>query len=119
MNYHKYNRIHQIKNDILDELNITKSQKKSFLSKLKNYKYVDEVPDIEYGAYIRWIPLNNIRLTNGGLVCDIIIEDGINILCKNNMGRFFQCNMNNCIIFQMLSNEEQVILSALKYVNQS
>ena len=43
---------------------------------------------------------------------------GIKIVCKNNMNRFFQINMNENLIFQKLNNQENVLLSALDYINQ-
>ena len=48
--------------------------------------------DLQYGYYIRWIPLKNpdkIKLTNGGIVTDIlIVNDCIQIQLKNNRNRF-------------------------------
>ena len=60
----------------------------------------------------------NIKLSNGGIVCDIKINEGINIICRNNMHRFFQLKMGECLVFQKLSQQEQVILKALDYLNK-
>ena len=87
---------------------------------MKNYRYVDEISDVQYGCYIRWIPLkdpNNIRLTNGGLICDIIInDDDVNIRCKNNFNRFMEIKMNENLIFQKLTDQERSLLGALDYL---
>ena len=52
---------------------------------------------MKYGSYIRWISLKNpenLKLTNGGIVCEMKVGDnGIVIVCKNNFNRFFQLNM--------------------------
>ena len=68
-------KISTMKNDILQKLNIKNDKLKLFHKKLKLYRYVDNVEDINYGSFIRWISLktpNDIKLTNGGIVCDSI-----------------------------------------------
>ena len=51
---------------------------------------------------------NNIRLTNGGLICDIIInDDDVNIRCKNNFNHFMEIKMNENLIFQKLTEQER------------
>ena len=51
------------------------------------YRFIDELPDLHYGSYIRWITIKdpeNIKLTNGGIVCEMKVgDDGIIIVCKN------------------------------------
>ena len=44
-------------------------------------------------------------------------DDGIIIVCKNRMNRFFSFKMNETLIFQRLTEQEQVLLSALDYLN--
>ena len=108
-----------IKNDILQKLGLSTSKLKAYHKTLKNYRYIDELPGIRYGAYIRWISLKdptNIKLTNGGIICDIKVEECIHIVCKNNMNRFFEIKMGECFIFQKLSDQEQVVLSAMDYL---
>jgi hypothetical protein len=76
---------------------------------------------MRYGSYIRWISLkdpDNLKLTNGGIVCEMKVgETGIVVVCKNRFNRFFQLNMNENLIFQKLSDQEQVLLSALDFIN--
>ena len=87
-------KIKSIKNDMLQKLQMSGSMLKNYHTKLSNYRYVDDLEDVQYGCYIRWIPLQNptvIKLTNGGTIVDIkILENGIHIVCKNNMNRIFQ-----------------------------
>lgn len=115
-------KIETVKIKMLNKLNLSKKQFKEISKKLENYRYIDELPELKYGSFIRWISLKNpevIKLSNGGLVMEIKIDlSGIKIVCKNNMNRFFQINMNENLIFQKLNNQENVLLSALDYINQ-
>ena len=110
-----------IKNDILQQLGLSTQTLKAYHKTLKNYRYVDELPGIKYGAYIRWISLRdpaNIKLTNGGIICDIKVEDCIHIVCKNRLNRLFQIKMSENLIFQKISDQEQILLSAMDYLNK-
>lgn len=113
-------KIKSIKNDMLQKLQMSGSMLKSYHAKLSNYRYVDDLEDVQYGCYIRWIPLQNptvIKLTNGGTIVDIkILENGIHIVCKNNMNRIFQIKFDECMIFQKLTEQENVIISVLDYL---
>jgi hypothetical protein len=107
---------------ILNELNLPKKDTLSLLKKLKEYKYVDEMNDLKYGTYIRWIPLedpNNIYLTQGAIFCEMKIRDeGVFLTCKNHgfKSRHFQISMDKNLIFQKLTDQEQVLLSALDHL---
>ena len=58
-------------------------------------------------------------MTNGSIICDIKIEnDSIAIVCKNYMNRHYQFDMSNMLIFQKLTDQERIILSALDYLNK-
>jgi len=76
------------------------------------------VEDLRFGSYVRWISLKNpehIKLTNGGIVCDIkALNDDIHVKCKNKMNIIFQINLSEVLLFQKLSEQEQIILKALK-----
>ena len=109
------------KNDILQKLNLSRENLLGNLKKLKEYRYVNNINDLNYGSFIRWINLtkyDNLILTNGGIVCDIKINNGIEILCRNNYNKFFQIKFDEVIIFQKLSNQEQIILSILDYIEK-
>ena len=116
-----FKKIELEKEDILDKLELPKNQQKDILKKLKHYRYIDELPGMKYGSYVRWITLKNpenLKLTNGGIVCEMKVGDkGIVIVCKNNFNRFFQLNMTETLIFQKLTEQELVLLSALEYIN--
>jgi len=106
---------------ILKELHLDRETTLDYLNKLKGYRYVDEIKDLKYGVYIRWIPITdpkNIQLKYCGIICDIKITDnGIIIVCKNFMHRHYQFKMDECLIFQKLTNQELIILSALDHLD--
>jgi hypothetical protein len=109
---------------VLKELQLERNETLELLRKLKGYKYVDEMNDLKYGTYLRWIPLNdpeNIHLTKGAVFCELNITDnGVLIVCKN-LGystRHFQIKMDECLVFQKLTSQEQVLLSALDHLSK-
>ena len=112
-----------IKNDILQQLQLTGDEMKEVHKKLKDYRYVDEIADLKFGSYIRYISIcdpENMILAKGGVLCDIIINDeGVNLTFKNFMHQHFQIKMQECLLFQKLSNEEKVLLSAIEYLNKN
>ena len=115
-------KITNAKNDIFAQLNLPKSELKIIQKKLKDYRLIDEVKEMHFGSYIRWITIKNpedIRLTNGGIVCDMkSSNDDIYITCKNNMNRIFRLKMSENIIFQKISDQERVLIKAMDYLNK-
>jgi hypothetical protein len=115
-------KIKAIKNDYLQQLQVSRDKLKEFHLKLKDYRFVDDLTDIQYGRYIRWISLKNpekICLTNGGVIIDIKIqEDGIHLLCRNFKNNRFQIKIDECFIFQKLTDQEKTILAALDYLDK-
>lgn len=116
-----YEKIAKDKNDILQQLQFTTEKLKTYHNKLKDYMYIDELNDLKYGQYVRWINIKNpenLKLTNGGIFIEVkLLDTGTHMMVKNNMNRIFQVNMDQCIIFQKLSDQEKIILLALKYLN--
>ena len=117
-----YATIAKHKNDLLQQLNLPKEELLKLHKQLKAYRCINTLEDLRYGGYVRWISLKNpemIKLTNGGIVCHInaVLED-IHIKCKNKMNRLFQFKMSEVLLFQKLSEQEQVILKALKYLQE-
>ena len=109
---------------VLKELELDKTETLQLLKKLKEYKYVDEMKDLKYGTYLRWIPINNpenIHLTKGAVFCELKITDnGVFIVCKNfgYSTKHFQIKMDECLIFQKLTAQELVLLSALDHLSK-
>ena len=115
-------KIKEQKNNILQKLQLERSKLKSFHEKLKDYRYVDEISDLQFGYYLRWIPLKNpddIRLMNGAHICDIkILDDGVHIVCRNGYNRFMQLNLDENLVFQKLTDQEKIILKTLDYLKK-
>tara|TARA_B100001093_G_scaffold443959_1_gene446634 strand:+ start:927 stop:1406 length:480 start_codon:yes stop_codon:yes gene_type:complete len=87
------------------------------MDKLRDYRVVDEVSELHNGKHIRWIRKGTTKLTNGGIVVEVkFIENGINVLCKNAMHKFIKIKYDECIIFQKLTIDEQIILTVNQHV---
>lgn len=115
-------KINDMKKQVMEELELPIKQTKEILAKLKYYMYIDEMNDLRCGAFLRWIPITdpeNIYLMPGGILCDIqITREGIVLICKNFAHKHYQFKMDECLIFQKLTNQEQVLLSALDYLEK-
>jgi len=113
-------KIKEHKNNILQQLQLERNKLKTMHDKLIEYRYCTDMSDLQYGYYIRWIPLKdpeNLYLTNGGILCDMkIINNQIQIICKNFRNSFFQFKFDEAVIFQKISPQEKVILSVLDYL---
>ena len=110
--------------NIIKELQLPRKDTLDIMNKLRDYKYVDEMNELKYGAYIRWIPIEdptNINLTKGALFCEMkITDDGVFCICKNYgyTQRHFQLSMDKNLIFQRLTDQELVLLSALDHLSK-
>jgi hypothetical protein len=116
-------KIQEIIFKILKELHLDRETFINYFKKLKGYKYVDEINELKHGGFIRWIPItdpNNLPLNNCGIICDIAIKDkGVYIVCKNFMHRQYSFKMDECLIFQKLTSQELIILSALDHLDKT
>jgi len=123
LNFTTY-KIKEINLNILKELQLSRKDTLDILKKIKDYKYVDEMNDLKYGAYIRWIAIEeptNIYLTKGALFCEMKITDnGVFCICKNYgfNSKHFQISMDKNLIFQRLTSQELVLLSALDHLSK-
>jgi len=117
-------KIKEMNLNILKELHLSKKDTIDIFNKLKDYKYVDEMNDLKYGTFLRWIPIEdptNIHLTKGALFCEMkITDDGVFCVCKNFgfPGRHFRISMDKNLIFQKLTDQELVLLSALDHLSK-
>ena len=117
-------KIKEMNLNIIKELQLPRKDTLDIMNKLREYKYVDEMNELKYGAYIRWIPIEdptNINLTKGALFCEMkITDDGVFCVCKNYgyTRRHFQLSMDKNLIFQRLTDQELVLLSALDHLSK-
>jgi len=104
----------------IEGLVISKDMKHDFCKKLVGYRLVDDVHELHKGKHIRWIRESSpkLTLTNGGLVTDIkFLDNGTHVQCMSNGSRFIQFKFDDCIIFQKMSLEEQLIMMAYDYLS--
>jgi hypothetical protein len=117
-------KIREMNLNVLKELCLSKTKTLELLQKLNNYKYVDEMNDLKYGAHIRWVPLEDpekIHLKSGAMFCEMKIkEDGVYCVCKNYgfKSRYFQLSFDKYLIFQKLTEQELVLLAALDHLSK-
>ena len=123
-----YDKINNMKYNMLERLGMNDEELESMLHKLADYRYVEELQDIQHGAFIRYIPLtykngdnnSDIILKNGGFICDIkILGSGVHLLCRNHFRKIFQLKLDEVLIFQKLSNQEEIILSVFDYLSKN
>lgn len=84
--------------------------------KLSTYRYVDKVCELRQGIFIRWI--RNKTLMNGGTVINIKIGENVQIVCKTALGKHVSLRFDECVIFQKLTMEEQLILMSYDYLQK-
>jgi hypothetical protein len=103
----------------ITELNIDPETVIELCNKLIGYRYVDEMHELHKGKHIRWIRIDKKTLTNGGIVVDIkFLDNGTQILTMNAQRRFIQFKFDDCLTFQKLSVEEQLILMAYEHLSK-
>ena len=131
-----YDKINTIKYNVLMRIGLEDDELESILLKLSDYRYVEELQDIHHGAFIRYIPLiakkggkdnhddnddesNEIQIKPGGFICDVkILGSGVQLLCRNHFRRMFQLKMDEVLLFQKLTKQEEIILSVFDYLKK-
>jgi hypothetical protein len=132
-------KINTIKYNVLTRIGLEDDDDlESILLKLSDYRYVEELQDIHHGAFIRYIPLivkkggknnsdesnepnepNEIQLKQGGFICDIkILGSGVQLLCRNHFRKMFQLKLDEVLLFQKLTKQEEIILSVFDYLKK-
>jgi len=104
----------------VEELDLPEEMQESIMNKLSGYRYIEDIHQLSNGSYIRWINLqnpDNIVLTPGTILCEIKFTDaGTTLICKNFRHRYFQVLFDECMVFQRLSDQERILLSAIDYL---
>ena len=109
------------KNEILKQI-LDDHEFKKYKPLLNDYRYVDEVDELRIGSYIRYFVLKDnddeLKLARGGFIMDIqASKEDIIILCKNN-GIFWKIKINNCVIFQKNTKQEEVLIKILDHLKE-
>lgn len=108
---------------ILKELGLPYDVFNEYMEKLEDYKYVDEMGDLKTGSFIRWIPIcedKEVELKKGGVLCDVkVTNNGVFLVCKvfSYKASHIQFKMDDALIFQKLSDQEKILLSAIDHLS--
>ena len=116
-------KIKKEKNDILQKLQLSGQELKDLHARLKDYRYINELNDIQLGRYIRWIPLNTdtaeINLTKGAFIVNTFLnDDGASLVCRNTYRQPVIVKFDNILIFQKLSEQEQILIAAIDFLDK-
>jgi hypothetical protein len=104
---------------ILRELHLPIETTIDIFNKLSDYKYVDNIKNLKYGSFLRWIPIEEMLLKKSiAIFCEFIInEKGTFCVCKSFRQQYFQLDVEKNLLFQKLTDQEKVLLSALDYLS--
>jgi NDP-sugar pyrophosphorylase family protein len=103
----------------IEELKIQPQTRLEYCHKLAGYRLVEDVHELHKGKHLRWIRETSPTLTNGGIVMNIkFLDTGTHVLCMSNGNRFIQFKFDECIIFQKMTLEEQLIVMAYDYLEK-
>lgn len=104
------------------------AKKREERKKLEEYRYVDDLSEFKYGAFVRWYNLtdlakheddlahdigdvNNLKLQSGAFFTDVhFTSDGTRILLRSHNRRFMKLDFDTCVTFQKLSHQELLLL---------
>jgi hypothetical protein len=104
----------------IQKLQLPEKTRFEYCQKLIGYRLVDDVHELHVGKHVRWIREQTQVLTNGGIVTTIkFLDNGTQVLCKSTGQRFIQFKFDECIIFQKMSLEEQLIMMAYDYIEKT
>ena len=113
-----YDKIQEMNIKIINELHLPKKDAVSIAISLKDYLFIDELSDIKDGRFVKWINFEDPeKLKQGGIICGYEIgNEGVYLKCKNFKNRFFSLSLEKNLVFQKLSNQEIIIINALKLI---
>mgnify|MGYP001228525072 FL=1 len=113
-----YDKIQEMNIKIINELHLSKKDAVTIAISLKDYLFIDELSDIKDGRFVKWINLDDpVKLKQGGIICGYEIgNEGVYLKCKNFKNRFFSLSLEKNLVFQKLSNQEIIIINALKLI---
>jgi hypothetical protein len=105
---------------ILKKITLDRQELSNYQKLLIYYRYVDEIDELRIGSYIRFFKLNTttLKLGAGGFLVDIqVSKQGIVLLFKNRT-RFFKLRMEECILFQKNTQQENILIQILDQIKR-
>ena len=111
-------RIQQEKEYVLDQLSLDPDALADWQHKLRDYRYIQRIEDLDYGGFLRWVPLSDpstLVLTRGAHFCELS-HNGDGLQCKTGSptsSRYFTVPFSSSLVFQRLRLQEKVAMRAL------
>jgi hypothetical protein len=125
----------------ISDLPIPYESKENICKKLIGYRYVDEIHELHKGKITSWIRIKKSaaqellerqikgsentytiqpKLSGTGILVNIKFADrGTNVVISNPPNhRFTQYRFDDCLTFQKMTEEEQLILMAYEYLDK-
>lgn len=105
---------------ILQNITIDKDELTHYYKLLTSYRYIDEVDELRMGSYIRFFKLDTqtLDLGRGGFLADIqVVKQRIVLLFKNR-NKFFKLKMDECILFQKNTQQENILIQILDQIKR-
>ena len=114
-----YDIIEKSKIKLYKIINVNDCEILKFKNQLKNYIFIYTIDKLKIGNYLRWFKVEEKYLYKGGFLIDIIVaNENINLLMKNITNRSFTIVFNHIYLFKKLSNQENIILKAMEYLQK-
>lgn len=104
----------------INTLSCNLEEKQQLCEKLTGYRIVDRLDELHKGKHIRWIRnVENPVLTNGGIVTNIqFLDKGVYVTTMNAIKRFMKIKLDDCLVFQKMTIDEQLILMAYEHMDK-
>ena len=116
LGYYDPEQIYLFRNSILSQYVQDESYLIHLHETLNKYKYIDGLDELHLGRYIRWFKKSDgpNKLTNGGFILDMSLKKDVNIVCKNYRNNLFNINFNECILFQKMSLQDELVMNIVE-----
>jgi hypothetical protein len=110
--------IRERKKKVLQNIVIDSEEMKHYQTLLLDYRYVDEIDELRMGSYLRFFRLNtdSLNLGRGGFLADIKMINHSIVLLLKNRNLFFHLKMDECILFQKNTKQEEVLIQILDHI---
>ena len=106
------------KNNIITQLPLTEEEHVDLYVKLENYRYCADVENLKVGRELIWIPLQDvdkIKTKNGRIAKIYDTHEDTNIIYIL-YGKLYTIIFSKNLIFQKITNEEDIILQMVEYL---